>query len=117
MLWKVVEKLGLSYSTSQELNNIIDKALPGPPSFQCINLSVGSKDLEFHYREIIPSIRSLFGYPDFAHELICAPEWHYTNAERMCRIYNKMHTSDWWWSVQVSASHFLPVSSSIRNYY
>ena len=56
MLWKVVEKLGLSYSTSQELNNIIDKALPGPPSFQCINLSVGSKDLEFHYREILPSI-------------------------------------------------------------
>ena len=52
VLWKVVEKLGLLYSTSKELNDIIDKGLPGPPSFQCMNLSVGSEDLEFHYREL-----------------------------------------------------------------
>jgi hypothetical protein len=72
ILWKVVEKLGLSYCTSKELNDIIDKVLPGPPPFQCMNLSVGGEDLEFHYREIIPSIRSLFSNPKFAHKLIYA---------------------------------------------
>ena len=92
MLWKVVEKLGLSYSTSKELNDIIDKALPGPPPFQCINLSVGGENLEFHYREIIPSIRSLFGNPDFACHLIYAPERHYIDAERTCRIYDEIVT-------------------------
>ncbi|KAF8219342.1 hypothetical protein L208DRAFT_1225163, partial [Tricholoma matsutake] len=29
----IVEKLGLSYSNAQELNNIIDKKLPGCPPF------------------------------------------------------------------------------------
>ena len=104
ILWKVVEKLSLSYSTSKELNDIIDKALPGPPPFQCLNLNVDGEDLEFHCREIIPCIRSLFGNPDFANELIYAPERHYTDAERTCRVYNEMHTGNWWWSVQVCAS-------------
>jgi hypothetical protein len=32
---------------------------------------------------------------------VFAPERHYTNEERTCRIYNEMHTGDWWWTVQV----------------
>ncbi|KAF8259177.1 hypothetical protein EI94DRAFT_1780739 [Lactarius quietus] len=92
---EVVEKLGLSYSTSKELNTIIDSVLPSPPPFQCMNLSVGGEELEFHYHEIIPN-------PEFAWNLIYAPEWHYTNAEQTCCVYNEMHTSDWWWFIQMS---------------
>lgn len=33
--------------------------------------------------------------------MVFAPEQHYTNAEKTHRIYNEMHTGDWWWSVQV----------------
>ena len=106
-----MEKLSLLYSTSKELNNIIDKALPSPPPFQCLNLNVDSEDLEFHCHEIIPCIRSLFGNPDFTNELIYAPEWHYTDAERTCHVYNEMHTSNWWWSIQVCASLNLILSA------
>lgn len=46
-------------------------------------------------------IQALYGDPRFADHLVFAPERHYTNHERSCRIYNEMHTGDWWWSVQV----------------
>ena len=114
ILWKVVEKLLLSYSTSKELNDIIDKALPSPPPFQCLNLNVDGEDLEFHCREIIPCIRSLFGNPNFANELIYAPERHYTDAERTCHVYNEMHTGNWWWSIQVCASLNLILSAYLK---
>lgn len=107
-----MEKLGLSYSTSKELNDIIDKALPGAPPFRCLNLKVDGEHLEFHCREIIPCIRSLFGNPDFANDLIYAPERHYTDAERTCRVYNEMHTGNWWWSVQVRASHLILIPNA-----
>ncbi|KAH9164605.1 hypothetical protein EDB89DRAFT_2116238 [Lactarius sanguifluus] len=99
---ELVDKLGLSYKTSAELNNLIDKALPGRPSFQCEDLVIGGETLQFHYRDIVPCIRSLFGNPEFAHELVFAPERHYTDAERTCRVYSEMHMGDWWWSVQMS---------------
>ncbi|KAI9439121.1 hypothetical protein H4582DRAFT_2056961 [Lactarius indigo] len=101
---ELVDKLGLSYRTSTELNDIIDKALPGRPSFRCEDMNLGDECLQFHYREIIPCIRSLFGNPEFAHRLVFAPERHYADAERTCRVYNEMHTGDWWWSVQVRNS-------------
>ena len=88
-----------------ELNNIIDKVLPGPrPPFQCTDLAIGGEQLQFHYCNIIPSIQALFGNPKFARELVFAPERHYTDTERTCRVYNEMHTGDWWWSVQVCSS-------------
>jgi hypothetical protein len=46
-------------------------------------------------------IRALYGDPQFAEHLVFAPERHYTSREHSCRIYNEMHTGDWWWSVQV----------------
>ncbi|KAH9161635.1 hypothetical protein EDB89DRAFT_2116804 [Lactarius sanguifluus] len=65
---ELVDKLGLSYKTSAELNNLINKALPGRPSFQCEDLVIGGETLQFHYRDIVPCIWSLFGNPEFAHE-------------------------------------------------
>jgi len=42
---KIVDKLGLSYSSVQELNNVIDTELPGRPHFQCNLLDIGDKVL------------------------------------------------------------------------
>jgi hypothetical protein len=98
---KVVDRLGLSYSTSRELNKIIDMKLTPLPLFQCQPLTVGGECLEFHYRNIIECIQALFGNPEFVHDLVFAPERHYTDATQACRVYNEMHTGDWWWSVQV----------------
>jgi hypothetical protein len=83
------------------MNDIIDKKLPGRPQFQCKKLIIGHENLEFHHRDAIECIRSLYGDPHFAHQLAFAPERHYTSSDRTCHIYDEMYTGDWWWSVQV----------------
>jgi len=47
-------------------------------------------------------IQTIYGDPQFTHDLVFAPERHYTSQERTCRVYNEIHTGDWWWKVQVS---------------
>ena len=98
--WKIVERLGLSYSTIQELNALIDQ-LPGRPPFVWKDIVIGGENLRFYYQEIVPSLRALYGDSEFQHDLVFSPERHFTDAERKCCIYNDMHTGDWWWSVQV----------------
>ena len=98
---KVTDRLRLSYHTPNELNNIIDKELPGCPQFKCQDLVIAGETLQFYYRDIIPCIRTLYGDPEFARDLVFAPERHYTDHQRTCRVYSEMHTGDWWWSVQV----------------
>ncbi|KAH9027968.1 hypothetical protein EDB85DRAFT_2074700 [Lactarius pseudohatsudake] len=109
----LVDTLGLSYKTSQELNNIIDKKLPGPPQFRCQDLNIGGECLEFHHRDIIHCIRTLFGNPEFARDLIFAPERHYTDSTKTCRIYDEMHTGEWWWSVQTTLEAHRPGATII----
>ena len=98
---KIVDKLGLSYRTVKQLNDIVDNKLLGRPPFQCKELSIGNERLEFYCRDAMECIRSLYGDPRFAQDLIFTPERHYTSTERVHRIYNEIHTADWWWSVQV----------------
>jgi hypothetical protein len=100
VLWKVVQNLKLSYSTTRELNMFIDN-LPGRPPFVCKELVMGGEHLKFYCRKILPSLKAIFGDPELKHDLVFAPERHFTNNERTCRIYSEMHTGDWWWSVQV----------------
>ena len=105
---KVTDRLGLSYCTPNELNNIIDKELPGCPQFKCQDLVIAGETLQFYYHDIIPCIQTLYGDPEFARDLVFAPERHYTDHQCTCRVYSEMHTGDWWWSVQVR-SHLLDV--------
>jgi Plavaka transposase len=98
---KVVERLGLSYRTTKELNNIIDTNLPGPPPFECRELSIGHEKLQFFCRDALQCIRTLYGNPEFRQDLVFAPERHYTDDDRKCRIVNEMYTGDWWWDLQV----------------
>jgi len=98
---KVVDKLGLSYCTVKQLNDIIDNKLPGRPPFQCKEPTIGGECLEFYYHDVMECIQSLYGDPEFAQDLVFSPEQHYTSAERTHCIYNEMYTGDWWWTVQV----------------
>jgi len=100
---KVVEALGLSFHTIKELNEKIDKELPASahPPFQRKEVSFGGERLEFYSRDVMKCIGTLYGDPQFAQDLVFAPERHYTSQERTCRIYNEINTGDWWWTVQV----------------
>jgi Plavaka transposase len=98
---KVVDKLGLSFSSTNELNVIIDKVLPGRPPFECRDLVIGGENLQFYSRNTLLCIRSIYGDPEFAQDLVVAPERHYTNHEQTDRVWSEMHTGDWWWAVQV----------------
>ncbi|KAF8261178.1 hypothetical protein EI94DRAFT_1773493 [Lactarius quietus] len=109
----LVEALGMSYHTSRELNHIIDNELPSTPAFKIKDITIGGEVLQFHYRDIIPCIRSLMSNPEFAHDLIFAPERHYTDRSHTNRIYNEMHTGDWWWSVQMALETRRPGSTVI----
>ena len=55
---------------------------------------MGGEHLKFHCREIIPCLKALFGDPEFKDNLVFAPEQHFTDNERTCRVYNEMHTGD-----------------------
>ncbi|KAH9953413.1 hypothetical protein BC827DRAFT_1282164 [Russula dissimulans] len=105
----VVEALGLSYRTADELNAIIDKTLPGYPSFKSLAIKIGGEELQFHYRDILPLIQALYGNPEFACDLIFAPERHYLDSEKTHQVYSEMHTGDWWWSVQQPGATIIPL--------
>jgi Plavaka transposase len=56
------------------MNDIIDTELPGRPPFLCKRLIIGHEHLEFHYRDVVECIQSLYGDPQFAQQLAFAPE-------------------------------------------
>ena len=100
MWFKLVESLGLSYRTVKGLNSMIDN-LPGRPSFKCEHIKIGNGTMPFYFRDILPCIRAIYGDPEFAQDLVFAPERHYADRERTQRVYSDMYTGNWWWSVQV----------------
>lgn len=80
---QVVEKLGLSFSSSEELNQIIDKKLPnGLPQFVWEEVEIAGQKFEFYHRDIIQCIRVLYGNPELAPFLAHAPEKHYMSSNR-----------------------------------
>ncbi|KAI9432312.1 hypothetical protein BJY52DRAFT_1132789 [Lactarius psammicola] len=98
----VVEKLGLSYCNVKELNDIIDNKIPGRPAFTREEVQIAGERFDFHFREIIPCIRALFGDPEFTRQLVFSPQRHYQDPHHTTQIFSEMHTGKWWWSVQQS---------------
>lgn len=95
------DALGLSYRSVKELNDLIDHKMPGRPLFRRKDVIIGQERVEFYYRDVLECIRSLFGDPQYAEDLVFAPERHYTTHERKSRLYHEMYTCDWWWTIQV----------------
>ncbi|KAI9430686.1 hypothetical protein BJY52DRAFT_1090380, partial [Lactarius psammicola] len=96
----VVEKLGLSYRNVKELNDIIDNKIPGRPAFTREEVQIAGERFDFHFWEIIPCIRALFGDPEFTRQLVFSPQRHYQDPHHTTQIFSEMHTGKWWWSVQ-----------------
>ncbi|KAG6905733.1 hypothetical protein DXG01_001083 [Tephrocybe rancida] len=96
----VVEKLGLSFASSKELNKLIDKELPGRPCFERHEVIVRGEVCKVFYCDMIACIQALLGDPDFAIFLVFLPEKHYTNEDKNVQLYHDMHTGKWWWSTQ-----------------
>ncbi|KAF7332804.1 hypothetical protein MSAN_02431600 [Mycena sanguinolenta] len=100
-LLKVPEALGLSYRTSAELNEIIDKNLPtGGPAFQREEIVVAGEAFDVYFRDIIECIRALYSDPEFANVLVFVPERHYADVDKTVRLYHDLHTGKWWWATQ-----------------
>lgn len=85
----------------KELNEFIDNHLAGRPAFEREELEIGNECLEFYFRGVLECIRSLYSDPQFANDLVFAPEQHYTDHGRKSRVFHEMYTCDWWWSIQV----------------
>ena len=75
--------------------------LPGHPVFKCRELVIGGETFELYFRDILSCIRTIYGDPELAQDLVVTPERHFTNIEQTDHVYSEMHTGDWRWSVQV----------------
>ena len=51
--FQVVERLGLTFKNSAELNKLIDKSLPGRPRFERHEIIVGDEVCKVYFRDII----------------------------------------------------------------
>ncbi|KAJ6573665.1 hypothetical protein B0H10DRAFT_2236943 [Mycena sp. CBHHK59/15] len=96
----ITELLGLSYKNTRELNNIIDKKLPGRPKFRRKEIIVAGEAYDVYFRDILECIKALYGDPEFAAHLKFAPERHYADKDETIRLYHDMHTGKWWWATQ-----------------
>ncbi|GLB39850.1 putative protein Coprinopsis cinerea okayama7 130 [Lyophyllum shimeji] len=96
----VVERLGLSFKSTKELNKLIDYELPGRPPFVRHEIMVGDEVCDVYFRDVIACITALFGNPDFAPYLAFAPERHYSDETKTVRLYHDMKTGKWWWTTQ-----------------
>ena len=99
----MVERLGLSYKNASELNKLIDKDLPGHPTFQRHEVMVGTEVCNMYFCDMIACIKALFADPELAQYLVTVPEKHFTDGGdgQRTRMYHDMHTVKWWWSTQV----------------
>ncbi|KAH8984959.1 hypothetical protein EDB86DRAFT_3066087 [Lactarius hatsudake] len=71
-------------------------------NFKCEKICIGGESYDFHFREVIPCIRALFGDPRYSGQLVFAPERHYRDVGHTTQVFSEMYTGKWWWSVQQS---------------
>ena len=61
--------------------------------------NLGAASCTVYHRDVIQVLRFLMSHGLFKDNLMYTLERHYTSAENT-RVYSKMHTGDWWWSMQ-----------------
>ncbi|KAG7098012.1 hypothetical protein E1B28_005320 [Marasmius oreades] len=93
------QHLGLSFSTNQGLNKLVN-SIPDRPRFHQEEVLIAGQSFEFFYHNILDCIKALWGDPEFAPYLVFAPERHYQDEGKQVRLYHDMHTADWWWEMQ-----------------
>jgi hypothetical protein len=85
---------------------MIDGQLPSRPKFQYEEVSIAGQSYPFFVQDIVQCIRALYSDPDFAHDMVHAPERHFEDPKGKKRIYHEMNTGKWWWKTQVSRVWF-----------
>ncbi len=81
---------------SDELNRFIDTKLPSQPKFTYHEVHVCDELFEFHARDILECIQSLWQDPDLMDSLILELEHQYADEEKKNHMYHNMHTGDRW---------------------
>lgn len=71
--------------------------------------------IEVIYRSPLELVRELYGTPAYAEGMAYRPERHWTDNRKKDRVYNEVHTGNWWWRQQVSRDTVFPSSSYIAN--
>ncbi|KAJ7602777.1 hypothetical protein FB45DRAFT_982068 [Roridomyces roridus] len=105
----VGEALGLSYSNSRELNDIIDNVMPkGRPVFKRQEIVIGGEAFDVYFRPILDCVKALYGDPEFTQDLLFTPERHFSDANKTQRLFHDLHTGKWWWSTQKSLEKQTP---------
>ncbi|TFY52981.1 hypothetical protein EVG20_g10318 [Dentipellis fragilis] len=109
----VVEKLGLSYHNSRALDQTID-GLPGNPpwlesTFTVSRKAAGTVSHPLCFRDPVACISALYGNIDFIEHMAFEPVQEFSDDEKSNRMYNEMHTGDWWWNTQAK----LPDGSTV----
>ncbi|KAI0041099.1 hypothetical protein FA95DRAFT_1501909 [Auriscalpium vulgare] len=94
------DRLGLSFKSSKDLNNIIDCQLPAVPEFKSEEIVVDGETFEVFFRDVLECIKMLYSNPDFLQHMSFAPERHYADDDLTVRLYHQMHTGTWWWKIQ-----------------
>lgn len=101
LILKLAACLGLSYTNTKELNDIIDSHLPGRPEFKREEIKVKGEIFEIFYRDVIECVKALFGDEELAPFIRLVPEKHYKDETMSEQWYHNMHTGKWWWCTQV----------------
>ena len=100
----------LSFQSADQWFRLINRIPFGPKEdrwekieFTLQKSSLAQPELPYSilYRDPIHSIRYLLGHKPFASNLAYTPiRQYYNNGEKLVRIYNELHTADWWWETQ-----------------
>jgi hypothetical protein len=100
-LWKVD-----TFQSAEKLWDMID-SIPdalGPQSWMTQDLIIeeesGQVQHSFHYRNPLHCIQLLLRHLPFRKHLVWAPEREYSDSSHQERVYNDMHTGDYWWEEQ-----------------
>lgn len=64
-------------------------------------------EVEVFYRDPLAVIQDIFSGPKYCEQMVFAPAKHWTNKNRKKRVYNEMHTGNWWWRKQVRPTRYI----------
>ncbi|KZV61414.1 hypothetical protein PENSPDRAFT_693426 [Peniophora sp. CONT] len=98
----VADSLGVQFRSNTELNKIFDKCLPPRSEFFRRTKKVAGEKHVLYMRDSLSVLREIYGRPDFAKDMIYAPEKHYVQQVGGIeeRSISDMHTARWWWNMQ-----------------
>ncbi|KAG8919803.1 hypothetical protein FRC02_001369 [Tulasnella sp. 418] len=81
---------------------MIDHHLPKVASWLKLMVKLDGDDDEYtiFYCNPLECIKALYGNPAFTDKMAFAPEKQWSDEEKTSRLYNEMHTGNWWWETQ-----------------